>query len=436
MSGFKVTPEAALAFGRDVYVGHGKIEVLPKVLVHGLDDVAVAYTPGVGHVVRRLMDFPEELSQQSAKDNLVALVTDGTAVLGFGNTGPHAAIPVMEGKAVMFKMLAGVDCMPLCVATRGPEHLIDVIAALEPSFGAFHLEDVASPGCFEVMAALEERLSVPILHDDQFGTATVIAAGFLNALRVTGRRPEDARVVVNGVGAAGRAAITMLQAIGIGDIVAVDIGGILHRDDDQPHAHWRDVARQTNRDGLRGGLPEAMTGADGFVGVSKSGLVSHAMVASMAPDAIVFALANPEPEIMPAGALAAGAAVVASGRFDYPNHCNNLLAFPALMRGALDTKARRITPTMCAAAARAIAGLVPEGDLGPTSILPSPLDDALYPVVAEAVAQAAVAEGLARVVPAPGAVAAHTAHRRRLVARRQAELRALLSVDRVEKSSL
>jgi len=425
MSGFKVTPEAALAFGRDVYVGHGKIEVMPKVLVHGLDDVAVAYTPGVGHVVRRLMEHPEELSQQSAKDNLVALVTDGTAVLGFGDTGPHAAIPVMEGKAVMFKMLAGIDCMPLCVKARGPEHLVDIILALEPSFGAFHLEDVASPGCFQVMAALEERLSVPILHDDQFGTATVIAAGFLNALRVTGRRPEDARVVVNGVGAAGRAAITMLRAIGIGDIVAVDVGGILHRDDDHQHAHWRDVARQTNRDGRRGGLAEAMAGADGFVGVSKSGLVSRAMVASMAPGAIVFALANPEPEIMPAEALAAGAAVVASGRFDYPNHCNNLLAFPALMRGALDTKARRITPTMCAAAARAIAGLVPDADLGPTGILPSPLDDALYPLVAEAVAQAAVAEGLARVVPAPGAVAAHTAHRRRLVALRQAELATL-----------
>ncbi|MGF1609166.1 MAG: NADP-dependent malic enzyme [Kiloniellales bacterium] len=425
MAAAEMTAEEALALGRDVYYGHGKIEILPKVVVHELRDIAVAFTPGVGHVVRRLAERPEELHEQTAKDNLIALVTDGTAVLGLGSVGPRAGMPVMEGKAVMFKMLAGVDCMPLCLDARGPDHMVDIITALEPSFGGFNLEDVAAPACFEVMRRLDGRLPVPILHDDQFGTATVITAALLNALQVTGRAPGRVRVVVNGVGAAGSAAIAMLEALGVGDIVAVDQPGVLHRKGGYPHAHWREIAGRTNREGVTGGLAEALRGAEVFIGLSVGGLVDRTMVRSMARDPIVFALANPDPEILPSEALAAGGAVVASGRFDFPNHCNNVLAFPALMRGALDSKAQRVSRAMCLAAAQAIAGAVPPAALSPDNILPSPLLDDLYPAVAEAAAQAAVAEGLARRVPEPGAVAANTRRLRALVSLRQQELERL-----------
>ncbi|MEQ9491377.1 MAG: NADP-dependent malic enzyme [Alphaproteobacteria bacterium] len=425
MSSGKSLAERALAFGRDVYYGHGKIEILPKVLVRGMDDLAAAYTPGVGHVVRHLLEHPEELSQQSAKDNLVAIVTDGTAVLGLGNAGPHAAVPVMEGKATMFKMLVGIDCMPLCLKTSGEDAFVDAVNALEPSFGGFNLEDVAAPSCFNIMKRLEQSLPVPVIHDDQYGTATVITAALSNALRVTGKSVGDVRVVVNGIGAAGAATIDMLEGLGIGEITAVDKQGILHPDDNPAHAHWRDIAERTNQSRLRGDLTTAMAGADAFVGVSVAGIVSPSMVRSMARDPIVFGLANPEPEIMPDDAVAAGAAVTASGRFDFPNHCNNVLAFPSLMRGALDVKAKRISREMCLAAARKIAGLVPEDQVSATNLLPSPLDDDLYPEVSEAVAQAATREDLARVVVPERAVAENTRRLRNLVARRLNDLKEL-----------
>lgn len=425
MSSGKPLAERALAFGRDVYYGHGKIEILPKVLVRGMDDLAAAYTPGVGHVVRRLLEHPDELSQQSAKDNLVAIVTDGTAVLGLGNAGPHAAVPVMEGKATMFKMLVGIDCMPLCLKTDGEDAFVDAVNALEPSFGGFNLEDVAAPSCFNVMKRLEQSLPVPVIHDDQYGTATVITAALSNALRVTGKSVGDVRVVVNGIGAAGAATIDMLEGLGIGEITAVDKQGILHPDDNPAYPHWRDIAERTNRSRLKGDLATAMAGADAFVGVSVAGIVSPSMVRSMARDPIVFGLANPEPEIMPDEAMAAGAAVTASGRFDFPNHCNNVLAFPSLMRGALDVKAKRISREMCLAAARRIAGLVPEDQVSATNLLPSPLDDDLYPEVSEAVARAAIEENLARVVLPEGAVAENTRRLRNLVARRLNDLKEL-----------
>lgn len=417
--------EAALAFGRDVYVGHGKLEVLPKVVVRGLDDVAIAFTPGVGHVVREIQARPESLSELTGRDNTIAIVTDGTAVLGFGDAGPSAALPVMEGKAIMFKMLAGIDCIPLCARARDGAHLVDIMAALEPTFGGYNLEDVAAPTCFSVMAEAERRLGVPILHDDQYGTATVITAGLLNALTVVGKEPGAARVVVNGVGAAGTATIDMLQAAGIGDIVAVDKVGILASGRTYPLAHWQRLAETTNRDGITGDLARAMRGADGFVGVSVANIVTADMVRSMAERAIVFALANPDPEIAPDEAWAAGAAVVASGRFDFPNHCNNVLAFPSLMRAALATKATRISRDLCLATARAIGAQVPQSELSPTRILPSPLDDDLYPTVAEAAARAAVALGLARVDPGVGAVLAETRLRRRLVGERQRQLESM-----------
>ncbi|MBL8581490.1 MAG: NADP-dependent malic enzyme [Rhizobiaceae bacterium] len=417
-----VTPEEAIASARDVYHGHGKIEILPKVLVRGLRDLAVAHTPGVGHVVRHLIAHPEALHEQVAKDNMIALVTDGTAVLGFGNVGPYVGMPVMEGKAVMFKLLAGIDCMPLCLSARGPSHLVDIVEALQPSFGGFNIEDVAAPACFEVMRELDTRLDVPALHDDQFGAATVVAAGVLNALKLLGRKAKDTRAVLNGIGAAGTATVKMLQAIGIGDILAVDRVGILRRNDDLAHAHWREIAESTNVEGLSGDLAIAMKGADLFVGLSAPRLVTPAMVRSMNADPIVFGLANPEPEILPHEARAAGAAVTASGRFDFPNQCNNVLAFPGLFRGILDSKARRVSLGMCLAAARAIAAAVPAPMLDADNILPSPLDGHLHAAVAEAVAQAAVAEGLARVTPAAGAVAEHTRHLRHLLAMRQEAL--------------
>lgn len=414
-----VTIEQALAFGRDAYIGHGKFEILPKVHVRDMADMAVAYTPGVGHVVRHLMQNPGDLGEQSTKDNLIALVSNGTAVLGFGNTGPHAGVPVMEGKAIMFKMLAGIDCMPLCVQAPEPGQLAALVEALEPTFGGFNLEDVAAPGCFDVMERLEASLPVPILHDDQYGTATVVTAGLINAARVKGVDTAGLNVVVNGVGAAGSATIAMLEALGVANIIAADRFGILDPAADYAFApHWRRIAASTNHERRRGDLRDAMRGADVFIGLSVGGLVDRSMISSMAKDPIVFSLANPVPEVMPDEAMSGGAAIVASGRFDYPNHCNNVLAFPALMRAALDVKARRVSRGMCLAAARAIADHVPAESLGGRNLLPSPLHPTLYPNVSETIAQQAVREGLARVLPPPGAVRDHCIKLRAAVAER------------------
>ncbi len=416
----EITADVAMAFGRDVYYGHGKIEILPKVVVKSVHDIAIAFTPGVGHAVRAIAEDPELLHEQTAKDNLIALVTDGTAVLGFGDVGPRAGMPVMEGKSVMFKLLAGIDCMPLCLDVRCGDELVAIIKALEPTFGGFNLEDVAAPRCFEVMDRLTGALPVPIMHDDQYGTATAITAALINALKVLNRKPENQRVVICGCGAAGTATVDMLLLLGVKNIVVVDRDGILSRDSKQKHAHWRRVAEKTNESCLRGGLAEAMVGADLFIGLSVGGIVSADMVRSMNADPIVFSLANPDPEIMPDASLTAGAALAASGRFDFPNHCNNVLAFPSLLRGALDTRAKTISPGMCLAAARAIANDLPENALSVSRISPSPMSDTLYPNVAEATARAAIDEGLARKVPEAGAVAANTRRLRGLAHERQA----------------
>lgn len=394
MSGLSFV-EQALAFSRNASRGHGKIELSPKVTVRSLPEMAVAYTPGVGHVVRHLMKHPEEIGLYTNRDNLIALVTDGSAVLGFGNVGPDAGLPVMEGKAVMFKALAGLDCMPLCLRTSSPRHFCDVVQALQPSFGGINIEDVAAPGCFEVLSTLERDLSVPVIHDDQYGTATVAIAALINALLLTGREPANTRVVVNGVGAAGTATIIMLEAMGIGDIVAVDRRGILSSDDAHEYAHWQDIAARTNASAVKGGLAEAMRGADAFIGLSVGGIVSPEMIRSMAPNAIVFGLANPDPEIMPDVAEEAGAVITASGRFDFPNHCNNVLAFPGLMRGALDVKTKLVSCGMRMAAAREIARLAAIEGLSPRRILPSPLDVKVHAAVAEATGKASQSEGLA-----------------------------------------
>lgn len=421
-AGERAARDRAAAFALMRRIGAGKIEVLPRFRVHSLDDVAALYTPGVGYLVEEILARPEALGELTGRDNAVAVVSDGTAVLGLGRAGPRAALPVMEGKASMFKLLVGIDAYPLCVDTRSPGALVELLAALQPSFGGFNLEDVAAPECFEVMRLAQARLEVPIIHDDQYGTATVIAAGLINAWKLLGREASRQRVVVCGDGAAGTATVTLLQAMGVGDITVVGLGGIVsrrvaHRD---THRQW--IADTTNRAGIEGGLADAMRGADAFIGLSVGGIVSIPMVRSMNAAPVVFSLANPVPEIMPGDSLAAGAAIAASGRFDFPNQCNNVLAFPGLLRGALDTKALGVPPPVCLEAARAIAGDVPEGELAPERILPSPLSDTLYPAVAEATAQAIIAAGLARVVPAPGAVAQRTRELRGAVALRQASL--------------
>ncbi len=396
-----VPAEVALAFGRDVYYGHGKIEILPKVIVKGIEDIAIAFTPGVGHAVRAISETPALLHEQTAKDNLIALVTDGTAVLGFGDVGPYAGMPVMEGKSVMFKLLAGIDCMPLCLDVKSGDELVSIIKALEPTFGAFNLEDVAAPRCFSVMSQLKDALPVPIMHDDQYGTATAITASLINALKVLDRKAVNQRAVICGCGAAGTACVEMLRLLGFEDIIAVDRDGILNRDQPQRYEHWQQIATVTNESCMNGGLAAAMRGADLFIGLSVGGIVSQEMVRSMNADPIVFSLANPVPEILPDEAAAAGAVLVASGRFDFPNHCNNVLAFPSLLRGALDTNAKCVSTNMCLAAAHAIADDVSQDELSVENISPSPMSDTLYPDVAEATARAAVEEGFARKIPAP-----------------------------------
>lgn len=417
--------DRARAYCRDVYTGHGKLEMLPKISVSSLAELADSYTPGVGAVVTDIVDDPEAVHHLTGLDNTIALLTNGTAVLGFGNVGPRAAIPVMEGKACMFKLLAGIDCVPLCLDAPNTAEMLAVMHALSPGFAGFNLEDVAAPTCFELMERVESDLQLPVLHDDQYGTATVIIAGLHNACRILERDAGSLRVVVNGIGAAGTATIRLLEALQVGDIIAVEREGILARNQAHRHPHWEQIAQSTNADALTGGLDTALRGADCFIGLSSPNLVDDRMIRTMAPDPIVFALANPEPEILPDAARAAGAAITASGRFDYPNHCNNVLAFPALMRGAIDTAARRISIGMCMTAARSIADHVGQS-LGPESLLPSPLSPSLYPEVAEAVARQAVSEGLARRIPAVGRVRENTIRLRDLVAARQANLPGLV----------
>lgn len=425
---FFLKAETALAANRSPYFGHGKIEILPKILVCDLDDVATLYTPGVAHSVREIMDHPEALHELSAKDNTIGVVTDGSAVLGWGRAGPRAAVPVMEGKAAMFKLLAGIDAVPLCLDVADGDELVRVIKALEPGFGGFNLEDIAAPTCFFVMKRLDAELAVPCIHDDQYGTATVAAAGLINAWKLLGRVAASERVVINGAGAAGSAIFDLLLGLGVRDILIHERDGILCDGQHYANAHHRRMAAASNQDRIKGGLAEAVFGATAFIGVSVAAQLTAEMVRSMAPKPVIFALANPVPEIMPEEALAGGAAIVGTGRFDYVNQCNNVLAFPALMRAALDTRAHRLTREVYLAAAAAIATDVPDHQLCETNILPTPLSDTLYPRVSERTARAIVDAGLARRDPGVGVVEANTRRLRALVAKRQSVLPALGAV--------
>ncbi len=372
----------------------GKIEVRPTVRIRDNAGLALAYTPGVGRVSAAIAADASLAWRYTWRANSVLIVTDGTAVLGLGDIGPVAALPVMEGKSLLFKEFGGIDCVPICLDTTDVDEIVDTVARIAPAYGGINLEDISAPRCFEIERRLQERLDIPVFHDDQHGTAVVVTAALTNAALVTGRSLGDMRVVMSGAGAAGVAIANMLLAAGIGDVALCDRTGVIGRDREDLTAVKADLAARTNRAGLTGTLFDAMRGADAFIGVS-SGTVPVEVVATMAPDAIVFALANPEPEIHPDVAHAAGAAVVATGRSDFPNQINNVLAFPGIFRGALDSGATRITEGMKLAAAQAIAGLVAD-DLAPDRIVPDPFDPRLATTVARAVRDAAVADGVVR----------------------------------------
>jgi malate dehydrogenase (oxaloacetate-decarboxylating) len=377
-----------------VYALHrsGKLEVRGTVPLRDRQDLSLAYTPGVARVCMAISGQPALVYDLTWKGNTVAVVTDGTAVLGLGDIGPAAALPVMEGKALLFKQFGGVDAVPVCLDCTGVDDLVETVVRLAPAFGGINLEDISAPRCFEVERRLQERLDIPVFHDDQHGTAIVVLAALGNAARVTGRSLADLRVVISGAGAAGVAVTRILLSAGIGDVCVADSRGIVHGD--RADLTWikREIAAETNRAGFTGTLVDALTGADVLIGVS-SGQVPEEAVAAMAPDSIIFALANPDPEVHPDVAKR-HARVVATGRSDFPNQINNVLAFPGVFRGALDVRASRVTEGMKLAAAGALADVVGD-DLAETMIVPSPFDDRVAPAVAAAVAAAAQRDGVA-----------------------------------------
>lgn len=379
----------------------GKIEVITKVPVSNQYDLSLAYTPGVAEPCREIAQDKDLVYKYTSKGNLVAVVSDGTAVLGLGDIGPEAAMPVMEGKAVLFKEFAGVDAFPICVATKDPDEIVKLVKLLEPTFGGINLEDIAAPRCFEIEERLKEVLEIPVFHDDQHGTAIVVLAGLFNALKLAGKLISDITVIINGSGSAGIAITKLLIDAGIKNAIMYDIKGVLHRG-----AEWLNPAQAqmtliTNKDNISGTLSDALAGADVFIGVSGPGALPGEEIKRMADKPIVFAMANPVPEIMPDQALEAGAFIVATGRSDFPNQINNVLAFPGIFRGALDVRARFITEGMKMAAAKAIAGLVSETELSREHIIPNPFDKRVAAAVATEVARAAINEGVARIKEIP-----------------------------------
>ena len=362
----------------------GKIAVRSKVTVKTRDDLSTAYTPGVAEPCRKIRDNKEEVYRYTAKGNLVAVVSDGTAVLGLGDIGPEAAMPVMEGKALLFKEFADIDAFPICLDTKDTEEIIKTVKNIAPCFGGINLEDISAPRCFEIEKRLKEELDIPVFHDDQHGTAIVVLAGIINALKVVGKKKEDCKVVVNGDGSAGIAISKLLLKYGFKDLTICGLYGILSNDVKDLNWAQKEMAQVTNLEGKNGVLADAMVGADIFIGVSAPNIVTKEMVSSMNKDAIIFAMANPTPEIMPDLAKEAGARVVGTGRSDFPNQVNNVVAFPGIFKGALEGRAKQITEEMKLAAANAIASLVPDDQLSENFILP----EAFNPEVAEVVSKA------------------------------------------------
>jgi malate dehydrogenase (oxaloacetate-decarboxylating) len=374
----------------------GKIEMANRIPVKTRSDLSRAYTPGVARVCMAIASDPGKAHSLTIKKNTVAVVSDGTAVLGLGDIGPEAAMPVMEGKAMLFKEFAGVDGWPICLATKNVDEIVAAVKAIAPGFGGINLEDISAPRCFEIEERLKAELDIPVMHDDQHGTATVVLAALLNALKLTGKRIEDIQIVVNGIGAAGMACSKMLMAAGAKNIVGCDRNGILTRDrahELPPHHRW--FAEHSNPQDIHGGQAEALRGADFLLGVSGPGTIHPEFLRTMAPDAIVFALANPTPEVMPEDA-ARFVRIVATGRSDYANQINNVLVFPGIFRGALDCRASDINEAMKLAAAHAIANIIPEEELRDDYIIPSVFNRKVAPAVAKAVIQAAYETGVAR----------------------------------------
>ncbi|AZV44703.1 NAD(P)-dependent malic enzyme [Peribacillus asahii] len=387
----------------------GKLETVSKVPVRNAEDLSLAYSPGVAEPCKEIYEKPETVYDYTMKGNTVAVVSDGTAVLGLGNIGPEAAMPVMEGKALLFKSFAGVDAFPICLKTTEVDKIIETVKLLEPTFGGVNLEDIAAPNCFEIEERLKKETNIPIFHDDQHGTAIVTVAGLVNALRVVGKSMTEIKIVANGAGAAGIAIIKLLYSYGVRDIIMCDTKGAIYEGRTIGMNDIKEqVALVTNRDKKRGSLEDVIKGADVFIGVSAAGALTKEMVESMNVDPIIFAMANPDPEILPADAKAAGAKVVGTGRSDFPNQVNNVLAFPGIFRGALDVRATHINEKMKVAAVHAIAGLVEDHELHPDYVIPRPFDERVAPEVAAAVAKAAMETGVARIKIDPEEVKAKT----------------------------
>jgi len=376
----------------------GKISVTSKLELKTRHDLSLAYTPGVAEPCKDIHIDKEKAYEYTSKGNLVAVVSDGTAVLGLGNIGPEAAMPVMEGKSILFKAFAGIDAFPICLGTTNVDKIIEHVKLLEPTFGGINLEDIAAPACFEIEKKLVESMNIPVFHDDQHGTAIVVLAGLINATKLTGKKIEDLQVVVNGAGAAAVAVVKLLMSKGLKNVIMCDRQGIIYEGRPGKSDHSKqEMAKMTNRNILKGNLEDAIKGADVFIGLSSGNVVTKQMVSSMAPDPIIFAMANPTPEIMPEDAYEGGAKVVATGRSDFDNQINNVLAFPGVFRGALDTRAKVINEEMKIAAAYAIAGIASEKGLRNNYIIPDPLDVLVAPKVAAAVAKAAMETKVARV---------------------------------------
>lgn len=375
----------------------GKLAVESKVAINSRDDLSLAYTPGVAEPCKKIAENVEEAYRYTAKGNLVGVITDGTAVLGLGDIGPEAAMPVMEGKAILFKEFAGVDAFPICLATKKTDDIVQTIVNLAPTFGGINLEDISSPRCFEIEKQLDEKLDIPIFHDDQHGTAIVVSAGILNSLKLVNKQLNEIKVVLNGPGAAGTAIVKMLLELNVKDVVVCDEHGILYEGRRAPLLdHKLELAKITNKEGLTGDLSQALVGADVFVGVSIGGIVTEAMIQSMNRDAIVFAMANPVPEIMYHEAKQAGARVVGTGRSDFPNQINNVLAFPGIFKGALAVRATTINAEMKFAAAQAIADMISTDELTEENVIPEALNKEVAKQVAHYVAQAAIKTGVAK----------------------------------------
>ena len=379
------------------YQWKGKIEVICRAPLMTKEDLSLAYTPGVARPCLEIQKDYSKSFELTRRSNLVAVITDGTAVLGLGDIGPEAGMPVMEGKCALFKAFGGVDAIPICVRSKDVDEIVRTVSLISGSFGGINLEDISAPRCFEIERRLKEICDIPVFHDDQHGTAVVTLAAMLNALKLVGKNIEDVKVVTSGAGAAGIAIIKLLISMGLKNVIMCDRSGTIYEGREGLNPQKQEIARVTNREILKGSLADAMKGADVFIGISAPGTVTKDMVRSMNKDPIIFPMANPDPEITPEDAKAAGAAIVGTGRSDYPNQINNVLAFPGIFRGALDVRASDINDAMKIAAAKAIAWSVLDYELSPDYIIPSALDKNIAEVVAEAVAEAAVKTGVNRI---------------------------------------